>query len=132
MSEELIRKFTAAWDQQDLDAVLALVTDEITYINPPMALEPGIRHGKTGLAKVARAQWEILDRMVLERVESRDDSLITVSVISGTIPGSDARLDTTVVVRWMFADGLVHVIEVLGAGSSAEDALRAAGLEGSG
>ena len=131
MTEQVLRELVEAWDRQDLDAVLALVTDDVMYINPPMALEPGTRHGKDGLAKVAEAQWEVLDGMVTERVASRDGSLLSVNVVSGTIPGSDARLDTRVVVRWEITDGLVSVMEVLGAGSSAEEALRAAGLEGS-
>jgi len=128
---EVIRRFAAAWDRKDLAALLALATEDFEYVNPPFAVEPGTRRGKEGLTIVARAQWEVLHSNTIERLESRGGRIVTTHRLGGTIPGSDANIDTMAVARWELRDGLVARCEVLGAGSSFQDAVEQAGLAGS-
>ena len=80
---------------------------------------------------MCEAQWEVLDSVAVERVESREDGHLSVQMLRGTIPGSETQLDTPVVSRWSFTDGLLTRLEMLGLGSTFEDALKEAGLEGS-
>lgn len=131
LPDELVRAFFEAWNQRDVETIRALAHEDVEYVNPPMALEPGTRHGRDELVRVCEAQWEVLDSVAVERVESREDGHLSVQMLRGTIPGSDTQLDTPVVSRWSFRDGLLTRLEILGLGSTFEDALKEAGLEGS-
>jgi ketosteroid isomerase-like protein len=128
---DLVRQFAQAWNDHDLDAMLELVHEEVEFVNAPMALEPGTRRGKEALADVTRKQRDIIDSMEIERLEPREDGVLGVFLATGTIPGSDAQVEARGLIRWTVVDGLIRRIEVLGAGSSFQEALGAAGLEGS-
>jgi ketosteroid isomerase-like protein len=128
---EVVRSMIRAWNEQDPEAIRALAHEDVRWINPPNALEPGTRVGQEALVAVAQAQWEIVDDIELQRVESSDQGVLTVNNVTGTIPGSDARVGTRAVMRWIVRDGAVVSIEVLGAGSDFDRAFEAAGLKGS-
>lgn len=60
---DLVRRFCAAWDRLDLDAIGAMLADDIVYHNIPMdrlegraAVEAYLR----GAAVFETAQWELL------------------------------------------------------------------------
>ena len=48
----LLRHVYEAWDADDLDAVFEVLDPEFQWVNPDYAVEPGIRHGHNGFAKV--------------------------------------------------------------------------------
>jgi ketosteroid isomerase-like protein len=88
---------------------------KIEYVNDPAAIEPGIRRGRAGLAAVLRAQWEGLPsaRQELERVHARGDEVLTVTRLSRSMPGSDARLENRMLMSWMIRDRRVIRVAVL-------------------
>jgi ketosteroid isomerase-like protein len=45
-NEQLVRRFYAAFNEGDLDSVMALCVDSVEYVNPPDAAEPGTRYGR--------------------------------------------------------------------------------------
>ena len=111
--------------------MLALSDPDIEYVNSPIAVEPGSRHGHDGLAAVLRAQWEILTEpcLEIERIYDRGEDVITLSRLSRRMPDSDARIEVQTLLLWRIRDGKVTRIEVLAAGSGGiPDALRAQGL----
>ena len=128
---EVVEKFVEAWNGRDLDVALALVDEDFEYVNPPNALEPGIRRGTEGVTTVLTKQWEGLGDAHMEvlRVHSRDDHLITEVEVARGMPDSPARLANQVVLRWSFEGERMIRTEVLGAGSSFNQALADAGVE---
>jgi ketosteroid isomerase-like protein len=127
---EIIGRSLDAWNRHDLEALLALTHPEFEYVNAPSAVEPGTRRGHEGLASVARAQWEYMPGTVIEldRVHDRGDEVITEGHLSRLMPGSDSRVNTSVLSSWKFRDGMLVRLETLGAGPEFADALEAAGL----
>ena len=130
--EKQVRALIEAWNARDVEAIRSLVHDDIVWINPPNALEPGTRVGRDALIEVFQAQWPMVDTIEIERLEHREGSVLTASRVTATIPGSDGRVETRVVTRWLLRDGLISASEQIGAGSDFEQALEAAGLKGSG
>jgi limonene-1,2-epoxide hydrolase len=53
-SETVVRKFIHAWDSRDLEGALALLSDDIIYINQP--LEPIV--GLPGMRRIIKALME--------------------------------------------------------------------------
>jgi ketosteroid isomerase-like protein len=127
---EIVRRVMDAWNRQDIQGILALADPDIEYVNAPAAVEPGTRRGHEGLAAVARTQWESLPggRQEVDRLEVRDNEVISIGRVSRLLPGSDARIDNPILLSWKFRDGKVIRIEMLGAGPEFPEALEAAGL----
>ena len=53
---EIIRRALAAWNDRDIEAMLALTDPEVEYVNSPTAVEPGTRRGHESLEEVLRTQ----------------------------------------------------------------------------
>jgi ketosteroid isomerase-like protein len=129
--EQLARRFFDAWNRQDLDACLAMADPEIEYVNAPSALEPGTRSGHHGLSVVLRKQWEGLGptaRAEVDRVDAQGDEGAVVGRLSREMPGSSSRIEVRGVFRMTLRGGRIARLEQLGAGTSFDAALRAAGL----
>jgi ketosteroid isomerase-like protein len=127
---ETVRRVMNAWNRQDVEGILALAHLEVEYVNSPTAVEPGTRRGHDGLAAVVRTQWESLPggRQEIDRLHDRGDEIISVGRVSRLMPGSDASIDTQILLSWTIRDGKVIRIEMLGVGSEFQKALEAAGL----
>lgn len=52
---ELIERLYAAWQEHGFGVVPELMDPEIEYVNPPYAVEPGIRRGYDGFALAAES-----------------------------------------------------------------------------
>jgi hypothetical protein len=110
---------------------LAIADPEIEYVNAPSALEPGTRSGHDGLAVVLRKQWEGLGptaRAEVDRVDAQDEEAVVVGRLSREMPGSSSRIEVRGVFRMTLRGGRIARLEQLGAGTSFDAALRAAGL----
>ena len=128
---ELARRLLDAWNRQDIEGILALTDPEAEYVNEPKAVEPGTRRGHDEIVTVFRKQWEILSGALqeIDQFHDRgDDEIITEGSVSRTMPGSDARISTPLLLSWKFRDGKVIRLEQLGAGPEFPDALKSAGL----
>jgi len=55
---EIVQAIYAAWDREDFPGPAELLDDEIEYVNPPDALEPGTRRG---LAEFSRAVARVFE-----------------------------------------------------------------------
>jgi ketosteroid isomerase-like protein len=130
---QLVERLIDAWNRRDLEAMLALTDLEAVYVNAPEAVEPGTRRGREELSRVMRKQWEGLGpeaRQHIDRLHDRGEEVISENRVSRLLPGSADPLENRVAVRWVFRDGLLIHLEVLGGGSRFEEALRSAGLRG--
>ena len=129
--KEIVAEIVSAWNRRDLDAILELADPEVEYVNAPMSLEPGTRHGHDGLSIVFCKQWEGMGANAEQRIDDfypDGETLITAGRVSRTMPGSDATMENRVAIRWAFREGRVFRLEVLGAGSSFDEALKGSGL----
>jgi ketosteroid isomerase-like protein len=127
---EVVRSVIDAWNRRDIERLMALAAPQIEYVNAPDAVEPGTRRGRDGVAAVAQSQWESLPggRQELDRLHDRGDEIISAGRISRLMPGSDARIENPVLLSWTIKNGRVTRIEMLGAGTRFQEALKAAGL----
>ena len=123
---ELVERMIDAWNNRDEELMLANIDPEFEYVNPPMAIEPGVRHGPDGLLTVARAQWEALGedaRQRIDEVHVVGERVVTAGRAWRTMPGSDTPLENRVVLRWTFRGDRIHRLEMLGGGSEFNRAL---------
>jgi ketosteroid isomerase-like protein len=136
MSQEnvdVVHRAVAAWNDRDVDAMLALTDPQIEYVNSPTAVEPGTSRGHESLEDVLRTQWEILSdaRWELDRLYERGNEIVGLGRISRRMPGSDARIEDLVLVAVLFGNGRVTRMEVMGFGQAeVQEALEAVGLSG--
>lgn len=127
---EIVRRLVDAWNRQDLEGILALVDPEGEYVNAPNAIEPGTRRGHDAVVDVMRKQWEGVPAALqeIDQFHGRGDEIITEGRLSRTMPGSDNRISTPLLMSWKFRDGKLIRLELLGAGPEFAGALEAAGL----
>jgi ketosteroid isomerase-like protein len=128
---EIVHRTVAAWNRQDMDAMLALTDPEVEYVNSPTAVEPGTRWGHEALTGVLRDQWEILSdaRWEVDRLYERGEEMVSLGRLSRGMPGSGARIGGPILVAFRFEIGRVTRMAVLGVGQAeVEKALEAAGL----
>jgi ketosteroid isomerase-like protein len=127
-----VELFIESWNQREIEAVLEITSDDFEYVNPPNAVEPGVRRGPEGIRHVMEAQWDALGedaRLEIDRIYPPEgDQVIAQGNVSRGMPGSDARVENRIVLGWTFKEDRVIRLEVLGAGSSYHDALAKAGL----
>ena len=127
----MVRSLVAAWNRRDLEAILELGGEEMAFVNSPTAVEPGTRRGRDEVSAAIRAQWEILadGRVEFDEFFDRGDEVITLGHISRRMPGSEARIEDTVLSSYRFSEGKLTRVEVLGFGQAeVKKALEAAGL----
>lgn len=129
--EQVIRDAVDAWNERDIDRLIALHHEDAVYVNPPNAIEPGTRRGHDEIREVARKQWEFLGdaRQRVEQVHNLDGAIISEHTASRRISGSGVPIENRLLVKWTIRDGLIERIEALGGGSEFEHALREAGLD---
>ena len=128
---EIVHRTVAAWNGQDIEAMLALTDPDVEYVNSPTAVEPGTRRGHEEFKSVLRDQWELLSdaRWEVVRLYERREEMVSLGRLSRGMPGSDARIEDRVLMAFRFENGRVTRMEVLGFGQAeVQAALEAAGL----
>ena len=128
---DLVIQVIAAWNRRDLHAILALADLDVEYVNPPTAIEPGVRSGRDEVGLVFRKQCAGLGpdaRQEIDETHALGEDIVTTGAIAQTMPGGSTRIENRIAIRWSFAGDRMVRLEVLGAGSDFEDALRSLGL----
>ncbi len=91
---EVAEQAIAAWNRGEDPIDLGLVADEVVYVNPPEAIEPGIRHGPEGWRTAMRGvggSFEVLGIDLERVVETGDRAAALVNFrIRGRASGADA------------------------------------------
>jgi ketosteroid isomerase-like protein len=127
----VVEQMVDAWNRRDLDLGKSLVGDDFAYVNPPNAVEPGIRRGLEGYEHVVRAQWEALGRearLEVAKFHTLEHRVVTEGTVSRSMPGSTARVENKIAMGWTFDGDRLIQLEILGAGSSYHEGLAAAGI----
>jgi ketosteroid isomerase-like protein len=66
---EIVQRIYAAWAVGDIPGPLELLDDDVEYVNPPGAIEPGTR---SGIAEFTRATEKLLEAWEFWQAETED------------------------------------------------------------
>jgi ketosteroid isomerase-like protein len=112
---------------RDPEELLQLATSDVEYVNPPYAVEPGVRRGLAAVAQAMRRFAEISDesRHELQGLYGGED--VVVAAVNWHIrsQGSSAELINQEAHTWTFQNGRIARFEW---GQDLGEALEAAGL----
>jgi ketosteroid isomerase-like protein len=123
---ELVRRVYDAWARGEFPGPADLLDEEIEYVNPPRAVEPGTRRG---LAEFGRAvekvleSWETWEMEPEEYTESGEQVAVVVSY-RARARGSGVEVEGRESALWTIRAGRVVRYEWF---HDAADALEAAG-----
>jgi ketosteroid isomerase-like protein len=114
---------------QDPERLVAeLATPDIEYVNPPYAIEPGIRRGPAEVARALRRAHELFasPRYVIDQLFDCGDAVVAALSFYALGRGSESEVVQEEVHTWTLRDGRIARFEW---GRDREKALKAAGLE---
>ena len=93
-----------AFNRRDLDALLALMDDDVVAVARAAAMEGGQYHGHDGIRRWWREQLDVFPDFMVEVREVRDHGDVTVAVLHNRAhgAGSETPAEETIwsVVRW--------------------------------
>ena len=120
---ELVRRIYDAWDRQE--SARDFIAEDLEYVNPSYAVEPGTRHGRKSLA-VVRGTYEDFEIKV-ERFIDAGDETVVLARFTGSGSGSGVPVEGEHGYVWTVRDGLAVRFQWF---QSHREALEAAGLHG--
>jgi ketosteroid isomerase-like protein len=77
---ELVRSIYTLWSKDEPAG--HLIDPDLEYVNPPYAVEPGVRHGRTTLAKIRDVYPDF--RVEPERFVDAGEHVVVIGVVRGT------------------------------------------------
>jgi uncharacterized protein len=106
---EIVRRLYDAWGRGDIPGPVELLEDNVEYVNPPGAIEPGTR---TGVTEFALAGQRLLDSWEFWRAESLETKAVgdRVAVLvryRARGRGSGAEVEGSESALFTFRDGKV-------------------------
>jgi ketosteroid isomerase-like protein len=112
---------------RDPEELLELAVPDIEYVNPPYAVEPGVRRGLAAVARAMRGFAEVWEESQHELHELFDCGDVVVAAVSWHIRGrgSDKELVNEEAHSWTLREGRIERFEW---GQDLRKALEAAGL----
>jgi ketosteroid isomerase-like protein len=126
---ELVRRiYSDGLFDRDPDRIVnELAAADVEYINPPEAVEPGIRRGRAQVAQALRSSSETFDsrRHEVHELFECEDAVVAAVSFRARIRGSGAELVQDEAHTWTFRDGRIVRFEW---GRELRAALEAAGL----
>jgi ketosteroid isomerase-like protein len=98
---------------RDPEELLELATSDIEYVNPPYAVEPGVRRGLEAVARAMRAFAEPWDESRHELRQLYESGDTVVAAVSWHVRGRGSSRDVTneEAHTWTFCDGRIARFE---------------------
>jgi ketosteroid isomerase-like protein len=125
---ELVRHiYESGLFDRDPEELLELATSDVEYVNPPYAVEPGVRYGLVAVAQAMRRFAEVWEKSRHELRELYDCDDIVVAAVSWHIRnrGSEMELVNEEAHTWTLREGRIARFEW---GQDLDSALEAVGL----
>ncbi len=125
---ELVRHiYESGLFDRDPEELLELATSDVEYVNPPYAVEPGVRYGLVAVAQAMRRFAEVWEKSRHELRELYDCGDIVVAAVSWHIRnrGSEMELVNEEAHTWTLREGRIARFEW---GQDLNSALEAVGL----
>lgn len=121
---ELVRHIFDAWTREQSAA--EFIADEVEYVNPPYAVEPGTRRGRAGFAMVGDI-YEDFELEVERFIDAGEDEVVVLAHYSGKGRGSGVPVSGEQGYVWTVREGKAVRFQWF---QSHAEALAAAGLAG--
>jgi ketosteroid isomerase-like protein len=119
---EIVRAIYSLWNNGE--SARDLVDPELEYVNPPYAVEPGIRRGRSPLGKLREVYPDL--RVEPERFVDAGQHVVVIATVRGTsVSGVKAQWRQGYV--WTISDGKAIRFRWF---NHPNEALEAVGLEG--
>ena len=114
---------------RDPEELLELATPDVEYVNPPYAVEPGVRYGLVAVAQAMRRFAEVWEKSRHELRELYDCGDTVVAAVNWPIRnrGSEMELVNEEAHTWTLREGRIARFEW---GQDLDSALEAAGFRG--
>jgi ketosteroid isomerase-like protein len=126
---EIVRRIyeEGLMDRDPEDWLLALAAPDIEYVNPPYAVEPGVRHGPAEVVRAMRGFAEVWksSRHVLRELFDGGDRVVAAVSWYTLSRESESELVQEEAHTWTFREGRITRLEW---GTDLAVALNAAGL----
>ncbi len=106
MSEEnveLIRHIYGRWDRGE--SARDLIADDVEYVNPSYAVEPGTRRGRGSFA-VVRDTYEDFEARIERLIDAGEDDVVVLAHYTGTGRGSGVPVAGEHGYLWTVRDGV--------------------------
>jgi ketosteroid isomerase-like protein len=127
---ELVRRiYSDALLDRDPDRIVhEFATPDVEYINPPEAVEPGIRRGRALVAQALRSSSEMFEwrRHEVHELFDRGDAVVAAVRFCAGSRGSASELVQEEAHTWTFRDGRIVCFQW---GRDLRAALEAAGVQ---
>jgi ketosteroid isomerase-like protein len=127
---ELVRRiYSDGLLDRDPDRIVhEFATPDVEYINPPEAVEPGIRRGRALVAQALRSSSEMLEwrRHEVHELFDRGDAVVAAVRFCAGSRGSASELVQEEAHTWTFRDGRIVRFQW---GRNLRAALEAAGVQ---
>jgi ketosteroid isomerase-like protein len=112
MSEEnleIVRSFYAAWGRDDFPGPVELMDQNIEYVNPPAAVEPGTRRGVAAFRDAVAGVFEGWEfwRMEPEEFRALGDQVAVILRYRARGRGSGVEIEGRESALWTVRDGKV-------------------------
>jgi ketosteroid isomerase-like protein len=119
---ELIRRIYDAWERDE--SARAYLAEDVEYVNPSYAVEPGTRYGRKSFA-VVRDSYEDFKLQIDELIDAGGDDVVVLARYTGTGRGSGVQVTGEHGYVWTIREGLAVRFQWF---QSHAEALEAAGL----
>jgi ketosteroid isomerase-like protein len=119
---ELVRRIYDAWDREE--SARDFIAEDVEYVNPSYAVEPGTRQGRKSFA-VVRETYEDFSVRVERFIDAGGDDVVVLARYTASGRGSGVPLEGEHAYVWTVRDGQAVRFQWFQAHS---EALEAAGL----
>jgi ketosteroid isomerase-like protein len=118
---DLVRRIYAAWGAGT--SARELIAEDVEYVNPPYAVEPGIRHGRASFARI-RDAYDDVEVHPNHFLDAGED-VVVLATISGTSRDAGVPIRREHGYVWTVRDAVAVRFRWF---NSADEALEAAGV----
>ena len=127
---EIVRRLYELWNEGDLEAALESMHEDVEYVNPDYAVEPGTRRGHAGMREAMMANLDVAfssyEHELHEAIAVGDEHVLALLTFRACGRDSGAQIEVDEQHLWTLRDGKVARIEWFHDEAAAR---RAAGLD---
>jgi ketosteroid isomerase-like protein len=116
---ELVRRIYAAWEQGA--SARDFIDADVEYVNPPYAVEPGVRRGRASFAAIRDAIDDVA--IAPSRFVDAGDDIVVVATITGTSRGAGVPVSREHGYVWTVRDGQAIRFQWFNSGEQAFEAV---------
>ena len=99
---ELVRRIYDAWDREQ--SARDFIAEDVEYVNPSYAVEPGIRHGRASF-RVVRETYEDFMIQIEQILDAGGDDVLVLARYTASGRGSGVPLEGEHGYVWTVRDG---------------------------